>query len=613
MNRRSSFRPRSLYLAGILLGLAGCISPRPSTSPAPTPLPPSPPPPAARLHARAGIDQPLPPSLAPENGPFIVETLPISPAELSPQERRLYFAPDTGLSVYEVRSFAIPERNIPERPFYLVLPEETRKALVPDNPQASEEEVLSAFRMADNEWVLLTLRAINGLFPNPYANQIKEGALLIPTFDKDGKRILMVMQPDEGCSAFTGCWIPRNDFHTNQVQIFWFEEGDLRRTVVGFPQIYDWWPPGEKESVFNSIRYNPKDAKIYQLTGDRRFFQFSLFQDEEGKWRWKILPEATSYLEDKQQEVVVEMEALGEATGFLGQGEWEEVERNTDEELKIETIVYRVHEGKDPNNPDDVGYLVVQTKKNGEDFYFLIITKSQQSGPGASPAAITTLQGQKNLVEAYRRLVAYLPPSLLQIVYQYGNAAGIFIEDESYEERLQKFGYDFPRENPGSTGSGSLVLYRQYPETPQEDFLTRPLEDDLMVSVVIEAIESQGISHLADVPQTVENERGLRNVTQKEYEMFWATVDPEKPPEERRPIMSVVVPPEEAFKTMFYENSMVNAFAQFLTFLMGTKGDGVYFPKQRFWEILWSNALFTFHYYGKTLGFQPVSFGVTGP
>jgi hypothetical protein len=136
MSRRVYFWQRFLWIAGLLLGLAGCISPRPSPSPAPTPLPPSPPPPAARIHARAGIDEPLPPPPAPETGPFIVETLPVSPAELSPQRSAaVYFAPDTGLPVYEVKSFAIPERNIPEKPYYLVLPEETRRALVPDQSQ----------------------------------------------------------------------------------------------------------------------------------------------------------------------------------------------------------------------------------------------------------------------------------------------------------------------------------------------------------------------------------------------------------------------------------------------------------------------------------------------
>ena len=605
MNRRSSFWQRYLYIAGLLLGLAGCVSLRPSPSPSPVPSPPPPPPLAALLHARAGVDEPLPPPPAPETGPFTIETLPVLQAELSPPERRLYFAPDTGLPVYEIRSFAIPERNIPEKPFYLVLPEETRKALVPDNPQASEEEVLSAFRMADNEWVVLTVRAINGLFSGAYANRIRDNALLIPTFDNAGQRILIVMQPDDGCNQLAlRCDLSQSDIYTNRVQIFWFEEGDLRRTVVGFPQVYH--PhTGEKYEVANPIRYNPKDGNVYQLTGDRRFLQFSLFQNEEGKWRWKILPEATSYLEDKQQEIVVQMEALGEATGFLGQGAWEEVERNTNE--KLESIVYRVHEGKDPNNPDDVGYLVVQTKKNGEGFYFFIITQSQKGGPGASPVAITTLQGQKNLVEAYRQLVAYLPPSLLQIVYQYGNTAGIFIEVESYEERLQKFGYDFPRENPGSTGSGSLVLYRQYPETPQEDFLTRPLEDDLMVRVMIEAIENRGISHFAYMPQTVEDERGLRNVTQKEYEMFLATV------EGRRPIKPVVMPPEEAFRIWFDKNSMSNGLAQFLAFLMGTKGDGVYFPNQRFWWSLWRLGLVTFDYYSSLYGVHPPSFGASTP
>ena len=621
MSRRVYFWQRFLWIAGLLLGLAGCISPRPSPSPAPTPLPPSPPPPAARIHARAGIDEPLPPPPAPETTSFIVETLPVSPAELSPQERRRYFAPDTGLPVYEVKSFAIPERNIPEKPYYLVLPEETRRALVPGNPNASEEEVLSAFRNVDNEWVVLTVRAINGLFSGAYANRIRDNALLIPTFDKDGRRILMVMQPNDGCNELGGsCDLSQSDIFTNRIQIFWFEDGDLRRAVVGFPQMYDYWFNNELTPVTNPIRYNPQDGTIYQLSPDRRFLEFLLFQDEEGKWRWKILPELTPYLvdergvEDKRQEAVVEMEALGQVTGFFGQGVWEKVEIPTDKKLGVDTVVYRVHEGEDPTNPDDVGYLVVQAKKGGEDFYFLIITKSQQTGPGATPAAITTEKGQKNLVEAYRRLVAYLPYPLLQIVYQYGNVAGLFIESDTYEQRRKELGYDFPRENSGSTGGGSLVLFRHFPETPQDDFLTRPIEDDLMKRVVIEAIENRGISHFANLGKTVEDERDLRNVTQNEYEMFWATVDPEKPTEERRPIMPVVMPPEEAFKIRFYKNPMVNAFAQLLAFLMGTKGDGVYFPRQLLWKILW-DALGDFYFYGinEGLGFEPVPFSPAVP
>ena len=81
MNRRSPFLRRFLYLVGILLGLAGCVSPRLSPSPAPAPLPPSPPPPAVRLHARAGIDQP-PSSQVTETGPFRIESLPIAEAKL---------------------------------------------------------------------------------------------------------------------------------------------------------------------------------------------------------------------------------------------------------------------------------------------------------------------------------------------------------------------------------------------------------------------------------------------------------------------------------------------------------------------------------------------------
>jgi hypothetical protein len=39
--------------------------------------------------------------------------------------------------------------------------------------------------------VVLTVRAINGLFSGAYANRVRDNALLIPTFDKDGRRILM--------------------------------------------------------------------------------------------------------------------------------------------------------------------------------------------------------------------------------------------------------------------------------------------------------------------------------------------------------------------------------------------------------------------------------------
>jgi hypothetical protein len=605
MSRRVYFWQRFLWIAGLLLGLAGCISPRPSPSPAPTPLPPSPPPPAARIHARAGIDEPLSPPPAPETTSFIVETLPVSPAELPQKERRFYFAPDTGLPVYEVKSFAIPERNIPEKPYYLVLPEETRRALVPDHPNASEEEVLSAFRNVDNEWVVLTVRAINGLFSGAYANRIRDNALLIPTFDKDGRRILMVMQPDDGCNGLAKrCDLSQSDIYTNRVQIFWFKDGDVRRAVVGFPQMYDWFN-NELDPVANPIRYNPQDGKIYHLTEDRRFLEFLLFQDEEGKWRWKILPESTPYLvdergvEDKRQEAVVEMEALGQATGFFGQGVWEKVEIPTDKKLGVDTVVYRVHEGEDPTNPDDVGYLVVQAKKGGEDFYFLIITKSQQTGPGADPAAITTEKGQKNLVEAYRRLVAYLPSSLLHIIYKYGNAAGIFIEYKSYEEHRRELGYDFPRENPGSSNSCPIVLYRQFPQTPQDDFLTRPMEESLMATIVIESMEAKGINHYVRVPQTVKDERDLRNVTQEEYELFLATV------EGKRPIMPVVSPPEKAFQIWFDKNPMVNTLAQFLAYLMATKGDGVYFPNQRFWWILWGGGLGAFDYYSSLVGVNP--------
>jgi hypothetical protein len=332
---------------------------------------------AGRADPRPGRDRRAAvPSPAPETTSFIVETLPVSPAELPQKERRFYFAPDTGLPVYEVKSFAIPERNIPEKPYYLVLPEETRRALVPGNPNASEEEVLSAFRNVDNEWVVLTVRAINGLFSGAYANRVRDNALLIPTFDKDGRRILMVMQPDDGCNGLAKrCDLSQSDIYTNRVQIFWFEDGDVRRAVVGFPQMYDWLK-NELGPVAHPIRYNPQDGKIYQLSVDGRFLQFSLFQDEEGKWRWKILPELTPYLvdergvEDKRQEVIVEMEALGQATGFFGQGVWEKVEIPTDKKLGVDTVVYRVHEGEDPTNPDDVGYLVVQAKKAVRIFTF---------------------------------------------------------------------------------------------------------------------------------------------------------------------------------------------------------------------------------------------------
>ena len=409
----------------------------------------------------------------------------------------------------------------------------------------------------------------------------------------------MVMQPDDGCKGLANrCDLSQSDIFTNRVQIFWLEEGDLRRAVIGFPKIYGWYD-NELDPLWNPIRYNPKDGKIYQLTSDTRFLEFSLFQDEEGKWRWKILPELTPYLENRQQEVRVQMEALGEATGFFGQGAWQEVERNADEKLGIETVVYRVHEGKDPDSPDDVGYLVVEAKKNDEEFYFLIITQSQQRGPGASPAAITTLQGQMNLVEAYRRLVAYLPPSLLPIVYQYGNTAGIFIENKSYEEHRRELGYDFPRENPGSTNSCPIVLYRQFPETPQDDFLTRPMEDSLMQIIVIESIEGRGLTHYVRVPQTVKDERDLKNVTQEKYELFLATI------EGKRPVMPIVAPPEKAFQIWFDENSMVNTLAQFLAYLMSTKGDGVYFPNQRFWWILWGWGLDTFDYYSSLVGVNP--------
>ena len=75
------------------------------------------------------------------------------------------------------------------------------------------------------------------------------------------------------------------------------------------------------------------------------------------------------------------------------------------------------------------------------------------------------------------------------------------------------------------------------------------------------------------------------------------------------------MPPEEAFKIWVYKNSMVNAFAQFLAFLMGTKGDGVYFPRQLLWKILWESALGDFYFYGinEGLGFEPVPFSPAVP
>jgi len=105
MNWRNPFW-RYLYLGGILLGLAGCMPLRPSSLPSPS-LPPPSPSPSAILHAPAET----PPTPIPEPHPWMIETLPIAPAKLSPQERRLYFTVDTGLPVYEVKNFPIPERK----------------------------------------------------------------------------------------------------------------------------------------------------------------------------------------------------------------------------------------------------------------------------------------------------------------------------------------------------------------------------------------------------------------------------------------------------------------------------------------------------------------------
>jgi len=612
MNRRSSFWQRFLWIACILLGLAGCISPRPSPSPAPTPLPPSPPPHAALIHARAGIDEPLPPPPAPETGPFTIETLPLSPVELSPQERRRYFAPDTGLPVYEVKSFAIPERNIPEKPYYLVLPEETRRALVPGNPNASEEEVLSAFRNVDNEWVVLTVRAINGLFSGAYANRIRDNALLIPTFDKDGRRILMVMQPDDGCNMLAlSCDLSQSDIYTNRVQIFWFEDGDVRRAVVGFPQVHDWYTD-EIYPWATPIRYNPKDGKIYQLSVDGRFLEFSLFQNEEGKWRWKILPELTPYLvdergvEDKRQEAVVEMEALGQATGFFGQGAWEEVERKTYPEDGVETVVYRVFEEEKTGDEGKSGYLLVQAKSpSGNEFYFLIITNSQNRD--ISP--ITTKYGQEKMVEYYARLVAYFPPEILEMVYRYGNAVGIY--ENTYEREKDIVGYDFDPVNPGSTNLGlPVVLFTQLrigpkgeSRDPQADFEARlknkNYENDTLATLIIESWEIRsGVQFNPKIDRSIEDTRGLKIVDKDTYNLLMAIINGRHYPQ---PVM----PPEEALITVFDTNPRVNVFLQQVAYWLGTINYA--YPPPNLKKSLLDNAGGNLDYYSKTvgLGFHP--------
>jgi hypothetical protein len=611
MSRRVYFWQRFLWIAGLLLGLAGCISPRPSPSPAPTPLPPSPPPPAARIHARAGIDEPLSPPPAPETTSFIVETLPFSPAELPQKERRFYFAPDTGLPVYEVKSFAIPERNIPEKPYYLVLPEETRRALVPGNPNASEEEVLSAFRNADNEWVVLTVRAINGLFSGAYANRIRDNALLIPTFDKDGRRILMVMQPDDGCNDLAKrCDLSQRDIYTNRVQIFWFEDGDVRRAVVGFPQVHDWYTD-EIYPWAAPIRYNPKDGKIYQLSVDGRFLQFSLFQDEEGKWRWKILPELTPYLvdergvEDKRQEVVVEMEALGQATGFFGQGAWEEVERKTYPEDGVETVVYRVFEEEKTGDEGKSGYLLVQVKApSGDEFYFLIITNSQDHDIGP----ITTKFGQEKMVEYYARLVAYFPPEILKIVYQYGNAVGIYVS--TYAEEKEDVGYDFDSINPGSGNSPPVVLFTQLrigaqgeSRDPQVDFEQRlknkNYDIDTLARFVIESFEMQSyVQYNPKIARDVEDARGFKMVTPETYKALMATIYGKR---SLIPVMS----PEEALITVFDTNPFVNAFLRQYAYWLAMRNYNYPPPKVKNAFLEFAKAGIFFYADNYNFGFHP--------
>jgi hypothetical protein len=66
------------------------------------------------------------------------------------------------------------------------------------------------------------------------------------------------------CLALS-CDLSQSDIYTNRVQIFWFEDGDVRRAVVGFPKMHHWFS-NELGPVANPIRYNPKDGTIYQLS-----------------------------------------------------------------------------------------------------------------------------------------------------------------------------------------------------------------------------------------------------------------------------------------------------------------------------------------------------------
>jgi hypothetical protein len=392
------------------------------------------------------------------------------------------------------------------------------------------------------------------------------------------------------------------------VQIFWFEDGDVRRAVVGFPQMHHWYND-ELDPVPNPIRYNPKDGKIYQLSVDGRFLQFSLFQDEEGKWRWKILPELTPYLvdergvEDKRQEVIVEMEALGQATGFFGQGAWEEVERKTytyPDLGDVETVVYRVFEDEKTGDEGKSGYLLVQAKSpSGDEFYFLIITNSQDRDIGP----ITTKFGQEKMVEYYARLVAYFPPEILKIVYQYGNAVGIYVT--TYAEEKEDVGYDFDSINPGSTNvTPPVVLFTQLkedidgkPRDPQADFeqRLRRYESDTLARIEGEAFEMrcyvQGNPKLA---QNVEDLREFQIVNKTKYDLLMAIINGQHWPQ---PVMS----PEEALTTIFDTNPMVNAILQEIAFWLGMWNSA--YPPPDLKDAILRSAIATLEYYTKTVGF----------
>jgi len=413
-----------------------------------------------------------------------------------------------------------------------------------------------------------------------------------------------VMQPDDGCNDLANrCDLSQSDIYTNRVQIFWLEEGDLRRAVIGFPKIHHWYT-GEKYEVANPIRYNPKDGKIYQLTEDRRFLQFSLFQDEKGEWRWRILPEKeTSYLEDRREEVKVEMEALGERTGFFGQGEWEEVERKTYPKLnEVETVVYRVLEA----GKTESGYLVVEAKApaGDESYYFLIVAQS----PDRDIGPITTEEAQKRMVDFYARLVAYSPPEILELVYRYGNAVGIYVE--TYEEQKERVGYDFDPVNPGSRNAPPVVLFRQLrigpkgePRDPQADFIARLnnkiYENDTLVRLIVEPWEMRSyVQFNPKMDQRVEDARGLKIVDRETYRLLMAIINGNHH-------LQRVMPPEEALITVFDTNPMVNAFLQQYAYWLGME-DSAYPPpqiKRYFLEAARSDIFFYAESY--QLGFHP--------